>query len=29
METIHGAELVLLSFPEQKEGEYVGGLLTI
>ena len=29
METIHGAELVLLSFPEQNEGEYVGGLLTI
>jgi len=29
METIHGAELVLLSFPEQHEGEYVGGLLTI
>jgi len=29
METIHGAELILLSFPEQHEGEYVGGLLTI
>ena len=29
METIHGAELILLSFPEQQEGEYVGGLLTI
>ena len=29
METIHGAELVLLSFPEQNAGEYLGGLLTI
>lgn len=29
METIHGAELVLLSFPEQNAGEYTGGLLTI
>lgn len=29
METVHGAELILLSFPEQTEGEYVGGLLTL
>ena len=29
METIHGAELVLLSFPEQNAGDYLGGLLTI
>ena len=29
METIHGAELVVLSFPEQPQGEYVGGLFTI
>ena len=28
METIHGAELVVLSFPEQQAGEYIGGLLT-
>ena len=29
METIYGAELVVLSLPEQPEGEYVGGLFTI
>ena len=29
MDTIHGAELVLLSLPEQQAGEYIGGLLTI
>ena len=29
METIHGAELVLLSLPEHNAGEYLGGLLTI
>jgi hypothetical protein len=29
METLHGAELVLLSLPERAEGEYVGGFLTI
>ena len=29
METIHGAELVLLSFQGQGEGEYYGGILTI
>ena len=29
METIHGAELVVLSFPEHNAGEYIGGLLTI
>jgi hypothetical protein len=29
METIHGAELVVLSFPEQQAGAYLGGLLTL
>ena len=29
METIHGAELVVLSFPEQQAGAYIGGLLTL
>jgi len=29
METIHGAELVVLSFPEHNAGEYIGGLLTL
>ena len=29
METVHGAELIVLSFPEQTAGEYVGGLLTL
>ena len=29
METIHGAELVVLAFPEHNAGEYIGGLLTL
>jgi hypothetical protein len=29
METIHGAELVVLSLPEHQAGEYLGGLLTL
>ncbi len=29
METIHGAELVVLSFPEHHAGEYLGGLFTL
>jgi hypothetical protein len=29
METVYGAELILLSFPDQTAGEYVGGLLTL
>ena len=29
METVHGAELIVLSFPEQTAGDYVGGLLTL
>ena len=29
METIHGAELVVLSFPEHNAGAYIGGLLTL
>ena len=28
METIYGAELVVLSLPEHNAGEYIGGLLT-
>jgi hypothetical protein len=29
METIHGAELVVLSFPEHNAGAYIGGLFTL